>query len=218
MDRNVAGVKPRRRYDASGRRRQAQSNRERVLAAARELFLSAGYAATSLAGIAEAADVSVETVYKAFGGKAGLVRAIYEQSLAGSGAVSAEQRSDEMQLRESDPHMIIEHWGRLTREVAPLVAPVLLLIRDAAASDPEMARLYAEADDARHARMADNARRLHAIGGLRPGMSVEETTDVLWTYTSTELFELLAVRRGWSPERFGTFVANGVRAALLPSS
>lgn len=120
-----------------------------------------------------------------------------------------------MQLRESDPRKVVDNWGRFVRELAPLGALILLLIRDAAAVDPEMAHLQDEANDARLARMAENAQRLHAIGGLRPGITLQETTDVLWTYSSHELFELLVLRRGWSPERFGAFVANGMAAALL---
>ena len=50
---------------------------------------------------------------------------------------------------EPDPRAIIRGWGALTTEVAPRVAPILLLIRDAAAADPEMATLLAEMDDQR---------------------------------------------------------------------
>ncbi|MGH3646029.1 MAG: TetR/AcrR family transcriptional regulator [Micromonosporaceae bacterium] len=46
-----------------------------------------GYAATTLAAIAREAGVSVETIYKAFGGKSGLVRALYERGLTGIGPV-----------------------------------------------------------------------------------------------------------------------------------
>jgi len=44
-----------------------------------------------------------------------------------------------MQRDENDPHVVVRRWGTLTTEVAPLVAPIHLLIRDAAATDPEMA-------------------------------------------------------------------------------
>lgn len=38
--------------------------------------------------------------------------------------------------------------------------------------------------------------------------------DVLWTHSSAELYELL-VRRGWTPERYGRFVADAMIAAIL---
>ena len=215
MDRTFVNVKPTRRYDASRRRQQALLNRDAVLVAARRLFLTLGYAATSIASIAQAADVSVETIYKTFGGKAGLVRALWEQGLAGSGPTPAWQRSDDMQSHESDPRTVIENWGRLTEEVAALVAPILLLIRTAAASDPELAGLQEEVDHARRARMEVNASRLHVSGALRQGITLEYATDVLWTYSSPELFDLLVLRRGWSLGQYGAFVAEGMIAALL---
>src|SRR4051794_34196798 len=65
-------VKTVRRYDITGRRDRAHRAQAHVLAVARELFLRDGYAATTVAGVAAAAGVSVETIYKTFRGKPGL--------------------------------------------------------------------------------------------------------------------------------------------------
>ena len=116
--------------------------------------------------IAADAGVSVDTIYKGFGGKSGIVRAICERALAGEGRIPAETRSDALHSTEHDPR----HHPRLGRtddEVAPRVAPILLLIRDAAAADPEMASLQAEMDGQRLDRMIHNARNLAAAGHLR---------------------------------------------------
>ena len=78
----VSKVKPR-SYDASRRRQLAASRRQRVLDAAEDLFRSRGYAGATVAAVAGAAEVSVETVYKSFGGKAGLVRRTAGAGLAG---------------------------------------------------------------------------------------------------------------------------------------
>src|SRR4051794_30405400 len=64
-----------------------------------------------------------------------------------------------MRMREPDPRLVIQNWGVLTAEVAPRVAPILLLIRSAAAAaDPEMASLREEVDRERLTRMELNAR------------------------------------------------------------
>ena len=96
------------------------------------------------------------------------------------------------------------------------MAPVLLLVREAAASDPELARLQEEMDAARLTRMTHNARTLMKGGHLRKGITLESATDVLWTYSSPELYELLVIRRGWSVARYGQFIADSMIAALLP--
>jgi hypothetical protein len=100
-------------------------------------------------------------------------------------------------------------------EVAPLATPILLWMRAAAVTDPEMARLLDEADAARLRRMEHNARRLMEHGGLRDGLTVEDVRDVLWTYSSAELYELLVLRRGWPLERYADFAAAAMTAALL---
>ena len=51
----------------------ARESQDAVLDAAQHLFLSHGYAPTTMAAMAAAAQVSVETVYKAFNSKPGLL-------------------------------------------------------------------------------------------------------------------------------------------------
>ena len=211
----AAKVKRRRRYDSARRQDAARRRRAAVVEAARRLFLSEGFAGTTIARIAGDAGVSEETVYKAFGNKIALVRAIRDQALAGAGPVHAERRSDRMQASEDDPRAIIRGWGVLAVEVAPRVAPVLLLVREAAASDRELARLQEEMDAARLTRMTHNARTLLKGNHLRSGITLDAATDVLWTYSSPELYDLLVMRRGWSVERYGRFIADAMIAALL---
>ena len=214
----MADVKSKRRYDSSGRQAQARRNREAILETAARQFLEIGYGATTIAGIAEEAGVSVETIYKAFGGKPGLVRAIYERGLKGQGPTPAYQRSDEMRERETDPKTIMRNWGALTAEVASVVTPIRLLIREAAVADPDIATVLEEMNEDRLKRMRHHARFLAERGYLRDDVTVAQATDILWTCSSAELYELLVLQRGWSLARFGRFVGDFMIAALLPSS
>ena len=110
---------------------------------------------------------------------------------------------------------IIEGWGRFTTEIAPRASPILLLLRDAARTDPDLHVLLEEMDSDRLRRMTDNARRLHAAGHLRSGITVAVAADVMWTYSSPELYELLVLRRGMPLKRYGQFVTQAMIAALL---
>ena len=202
-----------RHYDVRARRARAEATRESVVAAARVLFLSRGYAATTVSEVATSCGVSVEYVYKRFGGKAGLVSAVVARALEGSGSESAESRSDALGV--DDPLALIRGWGRLSAEVSPLVAPVLLLVRAAADQDPKVASLADELDSSRRRRMSGNARRLALAGHLRAGIDVRRATDVLWTFSAPELYDLLVVRRGWTTDQFGDFVARGIAGELL---
>lgn len=215
MTQRDARNESKRSYDSRGRQARAQRNRERVLDAAERRFLHDGYGPTTMAEIAGDAGVSADLLYKSFGTKAGLVRAIRERALEGDGPVPAEQRSDALHRADADPRVIIRSWGRFVVEVMPRVAPILLLIRTAAGTDPEMQVLADELDDDRLRRMKLNARRLHTAGHLRPGLGTTAAADVLWTYSAPELYELLVVRRGWSAARYGRFVAAAMVDALL---
>jgi AcrR family transcriptional regulator len=217
MERKAGPVKEtKRRYDGSRRREQARLARERALDVALERFLADGFAGTTIAGVAEEAGVSPDTIYKSFGGKSGLVRALTERGLEGSARVPAEQRSDQLQENESDPRELMRGIGRLAAEVAPRVAPLQLLMAQAAHADPEMGRLRAEFDRTRLERMTRNAERLARRGLLREGLSVERAGEIMWFYSSPEMFRLLVQERGWPLPRFGEFVAEALAAALLP--
>lgn len=52
-------------------------------------------------------------------------------------------------------------------------------------------------------------------GYLRKGITLREATDVLWTCSSVELYDLLVVQRGWTLGRFARFVADFMIAQLL---
>lgn len=203
-----------RSYDARSRRDAARVRRERVLDRAAELMLRDGYAATTVAAIAEAAHVSTPTIYKKYGGKTGLVKALHARALEGTASTPAEDRSDLLRSTAA-AHDVVAGWAELATEVAPRVAPVLLLVRDAAATDPEMRELAVALESARHRRMVSNARALASRGLLRPGVSRHRAADVMYALTSAEMYELLVLRRGWSVRRFGEHVRDQLTCALL---
>jgi AcrR family transcriptional regulator len=216
MSEKPAAVKRPRRYDATNRRARALQTQGAILDAAQRRFVRDGFQATTIPAVAADAGVSQETIYKAFGGKAGLVRAIRKRGLAGDGPAHAERRSNALQKEERDARRIIAGWGRLTKEVAPKVMPILQLVAAGAATDAEMARLRQELDQARLTRMRGNARRLHRAGHLRKGMPPSEAADVMWACSSPELYDLLVGHRGWSLARYARFIVNVMTAGLLP--
>jgi Bacterial regulatory proteins, tetR family. len=215
MNRKSRAVKGKRSYDASLRQAQAQHSHDRIIEMAQRRFLRDGYGSTTIAEIADDAGVSVDTIYKSFGGKPGLIRAMAARALLGRGPLPAEQRSDELQSRERDPRKLISRWGVFVTEIAPLAAPITLLLRDAAGNHPELRPLIEEVHADRLRRMTDNARRFAAAGHLRPDVSVAEAANVMWTYSSSELYELLVLRRGMPLKTYGRFVADAMIAALL---
>jgi AcrR family transcriptional regulator len=214
LDPPQPGVK-RRGYDASRRQAAATATQARVLQVAERLFLTGGYAATSVAAIAATAGVSPELVYKAFGGKAGLVREIQRRGLLGGGPTPAPERSDAAAASHIDGRTLLEEWTQLSTEVAPRVAPIMLLVRTAAATDADLVELLAQMAAERLDRMTLNAERLRGRPGVRSELSVDTIRDVLWTYTSPDLYELLVDHRGWTLADYRDFLLRGLTGQLL---
>jgi AcrR family transcriptional regulator len=208
--------KVRRSYDAAGRKARAMQRRDEILEHGRALLLADGYAATTVAAIASASSVSPETVYKVFGGKPGIVKAIFERSLLGSAQSPAEERSDAAQLAAADAPALFTRFGELSAEVAPLTAPIMSLIRDAAAAgDSAMLALLEDVEGDRYERMRHNAEVLQTRGFLRSGMTIEHAADVMWFYTADEVFHKLVDSRRWSLAAYADFISNALASALL---
>ena len=186
-----------------------------VLEAARTLFLEQGYASTTLAQIAEAADVSVPTVYKAFANKAGLLKAVFDVAVAGDDdpVPMAERPAILAVIAEPDAGRKIALYTRDHAARARQSVPVQLLARDAGAADPDAAAVWSQTRAELLDGMAQFARDLARTGQLR--VSAGAARDVLWTFYSPELYELLVLERHWSPSRYRSFVEDGVVAALL---
>ena len=104
--------------------------------------------------------------------------------------------SDVHERRGAGAAAALTKWGVLASEVAPLVAPMLLLVKEAAATDPELLGLLEDSDAQRLTRMRHNAQVLADRGFLSADVSVKHAADVMWTLSAPELYGLLVVRRG----------------------
>ena len=210
----------RRHYNPARRQEQASAQRRRILEVARRRFLESGYAATTLAAVAADAQVSVETIYKAFRNKPGLLKAVFDFSVAGDDEpVPMIERNFADRMRsEPDPRVKLEIFAEHMSQSMPRAAPVHLLARAAAASETEIALLLKSWKDDQLAGLELLALRLDAEGLLRPGLTPEKARDLLWTINSPEVYELLVLERGWSPDEYRQFLAGSMIGALLTPS
>jgi AcrR family transcriptional regulator len=188
-----------------------------VLTAARNRFLRDGYAKTTMAHVAADAGVSIETVYKGFGNKAKLVKAVFDVTVVGDDEpVPMSDREFVASIHaEPDPRQKLLMYGRHIGQVEQRVGPLLLVVRDAAASNPDAADLWHTLQHERLTGMRMFARHLDQGGHLRPGVSVAEAADVIWAFNSVETWDLFINQRGWSPDRLGQWLGRQLIAALL---
>lgn len=202
-----------RTYDTTGRRERAAARRARIVEAARGRFFSDGYAATTVAAVAADAQVSVDTIYKGFGGKLGLLEAAWWRALEGRGERPAEQRAD-AGARAGDARTMIATWALLSAEVAGETSRLFALIRSLAVLDPAVGDLYQRIEESRTDRMTHNARLLAATGRLRPGVTVDQARDIMLA-VSGHLPEPLLDRAGWPTRDYVDLIDRILQAALL---
>ncbi|WP_300008956.1 TetR/AcrR family transcriptional regulator [Pseudonocardia sp.] len=210
-------VKARRPYHAPRRAEQTAATRRAVLDAARELFTTRGYAATTVAQLAERAGVAVDTVYALVGRKPVVLRELVETAISGTDqAVPAEERDYVRALRAApSAGEKIDLYAAALAGMGPRTAPVFLALRDAAARDPACAALHAEITERRAANMGLFAQDLRTTGELRADLSDTDVADIVWSMNAADFYALLVHQRGWTPERYGAFLADAWKRVLL---
>ena len=195
---------------------QARATRRRIAAAAAALFIENGYPATTLDQIAERAGVAVQTVYFHFGNKRTVLKEAVDVAAVGDDEqVPLLDRPWLEQIRtEPDPHRVIALWVQTSRTILGRIAPIMRVVRDAAAGDPDMADQWATNEQQRDTAYRVLAQLLADRGALKPDIPVDEAIDIIFALLSIELY-LLLITRGWTPERWQQWTTDTLRSTLL---
>ena len=188
-----------------------------ILDAARRLFEDGGYAATSVPSIAAAAGVAVKTVYLGFDSKAGLLRAVWEARLGGEEAATPALQRRWMQELTDEPRPAekLRLLAAQSRRVKTATGPLLEVIRTAAATDPEIATLWADIEAKLLRVQRAVIDQLAALDALRPSLEAGEGADILWTLNHPSVWHLLVRERRWSPARYEQWLHESFCVQLL---
>jgi AcrR family transcriptional regulator len=208
-----------RRYDSPRRRAQAEATRAHILEAAQRLFERDGYVATTMAAIAAEAGVALKTVYLAFETKSRLLRAVWDVLLRGPvDHPVADLPWYREVLEEPIPERVLRLNARNSRNAKWRIGGILRVIRDAAAVDGDMADLWHLIEIDFYANQRAIVEVLAGKGALRSGLDVTTATDILWTLNHPDLWRLLVVVRGWTPDQYEDWFGGASCAQLLSPS
>jgi len=197
------------RKGSTYRQEQAAATRQRIASAARKLFGERGYGATTLAAIAAEAGVAEPTVYAVFGSKKGLLFALRQQMHA---EVELPKLTAEAKAAP-DARRKLEGWARLLRRQMERSYDVIAAHREAARVDPAAAEEYRGVLDSRAGVMQELVRELGA--DLRSDLNLRTATDIVWAFSNEEIYRELVQERGWSPDRYETWMARTLKQQLL---
>jgi AcrR family transcriptional regulator len=207
-----------RSYDASRRREQARARRLAVVLAARDLFERDGFRPTTIAAVAARAGVSAESIYKGFGTKAALAKAVFDLVIAGDDEpVPVAERPAVQAIRdEPDARRKIAIYVEGLAQRQARSARVQILIRDGRHVDDSLAPVWAKLYDEGMAGMTMLGRHLLDTGQLRDGISLDEVRDLLWNYLAIDHYERLVLTQGWPLQRYAQWLAHAMTSAICP--
>ena len=207
----------RRAYRSAIREESARRTRSAVVAAAAELFTSRGYAATSLADVAEVAGVARPTVFAAFGSKPALLRQVLDQALAGDDApVPVRDRPWFQPIWEAtDAASTLDAYAGVCTLIGGRAAAAFEAVRRAADTSPDVAELWEQLVSNRVAGARMVLDHLVTVGRLRAGLDFERAVQILWFYNDPAHHGAMVARQGWSPDEFRQWLAAQMRGALL---
>jgi AcrR family transcriptional regulator len=208
-----------RRYSSNLRSEQTAAGRRRILDAAGALFREHGYLGTTIAQIAAAAGVSTQSVYNMAGGKAELLKAVYDAAVAGDDepVPMAQRPAIQAMIAAPDPRQALALYARLGREIAQRTHRlVTVILAQAATGDAALTEFAAQIEAQRASGTAATARHLASRFGLRTGLSEQAAADILWTLTAPDIVERLIIQRNWPWDTYERWLADTMASSLLP--
>lgn len=214
---SIAAVKPPR----TRRTDKAELTRRRVVEAAVRLFVERGYRSTTIEAIAEAADVSVETIYKRFGSKAGMLKAARDAAVADAPEPAeffefpASPIEDALRA-DTDPSRQLRTLAEFSARRLERLAPYHRTLRSAGTGDPELRDFITADHAARRERQRDNIHTIAANGPLRLGP--DDAADTYSALANPDVYLLLTDHFGWTAEQYRVWLVETSARLLLDGS
>ena len=101
------------------------------------------------------------------------------------------------------------------RVVIERIGPLTDVLMRSRGADPDLEEFACTTERERMIGAGQTVAIVDHLGGLRPGLTADRATEVVWTLISPEVYSLLVVRRGWSIEEWTRWLATSMRAQLL---
>jgi AcrR family transcriptional regulator len=200
-------------YHSPRRQQAATATRDAILGAAQDLFATQGYARTTVAQIAAAAQVAANTVYTSVGGKPQLLAAIMQDGTSDpaiTGTLTAAAQT-------TDPAEVIRLTAAGSRQVNERHAKGITVLLDSAQADPAAAEML-QASIGRYRGSLDTlARRLEDLGALQPS-DRDQASGVFWYLFGWTSWRILTIDLGWTWDQAEQWLTQrGIDALLTPA-
>jgi AcrR family transcriptional regulator len=208
-----------RTYRAPERELAAAQTRSRILATAHELLLRGGPAAMTVVGLAGAARVSPQTVYNSVGGKAAVIKAVYDVLLAGDDAPTpmSSRPAFRAVIDARDAAAYAVAYAAWTGGIYARVGRLLgVLLAEGPGGDAVLVEFVSKINGERRMGNRNGLTGLVERGLLPAGEPLERVIDGVWVLTAPEVYDRLVHQREWPNEDYVEWLAAQLRAVLQP--
>lgn len=203
-------------YDNRQREEAARTTRARIIETAKTSFLRRGFGGTTIRHVADEAGVSQETIYKTFGGKSALLKAVYDVSLAGDDeAVPLAARPEALAVRDAtSPGAAALAYAELAQLISSRIDPLLRVLLGSRDTDKALAEFARTTERERHVGSSFYVRQWEQAGWLRDDITTDQAIDSVWALNSPQPRWLL-LDHGWDEEQYTHWLAELIHLAIF---
>lgn len=191
-------------YRSTARSAQAAQTRSRILASAKGLFETEGFEGVTIEKIAQAADVSIPTIYALFQSKRGVLRALMDEALPPHQFKVLVEKS----IEEKSPKERLCISAKIARQMYDAERAQMDIFRGAAVLAPEFKELEKEKEMRRYNRQEVTIKAMKKEKSLVKGLSLTKARDILWAFTGRDMYRMLVVEQGWTSDEYEKWLAQ----------
>lgn len=203
-------------YKSVNRKTQAKKTRLRILDSAKHLFESEGFECLTIEKIAQAASVSVPTVFALFQSKRGVLRALMDEALPSEQFSALVEKS----IAETSPKERLGICAKIARQIYDAERELMNIVRGAAVLAPEFKELEKENEMRRYSRQEVTIQAMVEEKSLAAELNPVKARDILWAMTGRDLYRMFVIERGWTSDEYEKWLMQLLIKTLVkePSS
>lgn len=200
-----------RAYNSITRNAQAAQTRTRILASAKNLFELEGFEHVTIEKIAQAANVSVPTVYSLFQSKRGVLRALMDEALPTDHFNALVEKS----IEEKSPKERLSISAKIARQMYDAERTQMSVFQGAAVLAPEFKELEREREMRRYKRQEVTIKAMVKEKSLAKGLSAAKARDILWAFTGRDMYRMFVIEQGWTSDAYEKWLAQLLIKTLI---
>lgn len=200
-----------RSYNSENRDAQAAQTRCHILEAAKELFQTDGFDRVTISKLAQAAEVSMPTIYAIFKSKRGILQSLIDEALPPEQFEALVDNS----MQEQSPIKCLSITAKLSRQIYDAERELMDILRGASVVAPEFKELEQEREQRRYERQGEYIKKMMKTKSLAKGLTLQKARDILWTLTGRDMYRMLVVEREWTSDEYEEWLAQLLINSLL---